>query len=287
MLDFVSNLKPEYQSAIEEACFEIEERPAYFEGYDGPTGSKGLFRKDNGKLLHVHNDSYTLLKNDDVINAQFDAIRKANISQDFDFNVTCLDEGRKLKVDVIFNDVIIEPEVGDYVKFRATAFNSYDGSWAYQSQTDGLRLWCTNGCTTPDTIARVWARHTAHLNVNNEADRVARGLDIFLNQKDLWNQYRNTPIDLEQAAHFFKTQVVAKKSKVEDDAFNKKQATRLIDQLAIEVQQLGKNKWALYNCLTHWATHTQDCKLPEGVTRDREQKIASAMRSNAWKLLDA
>lgn len=287
MLDFTTQIDELSQASIDAACFEVMEKPLTVDGYGEIPKFKALFRGDTNQLLHVHNESYTVLSNETVINAQYDAIKKANISGDFDFNVTSLDDGRKLKVEVLFNDVVIEPEVGDYVKFRATAFNSYDGSWAYQSQTDGLRLWCKNGCTTPDTIARVWARHTAHLNVSNEADRVARGLDIFLNQKELWDQYRNTPINLEQAAQFFKTQVVATKSKVEDDTFNKKQATRLIDQLAIEVEQLGKNKWALYNCLTHWATHTHECKLPEGVTRDREQTIARAMRSNAWKLLDA
>jgi hypothetical protein len=189
------------------------------------------------------------------------------VSQDFDFNVHCLDEGRKLKVEILFNDVTIEPEVGDYVKFRATAFNSYDGSWAFQNQTDGLRLWCTNGCTSADTIARVWARHTTHLNVTGEAERIANGLD--------------------QAAHFFKTEVVPTKSKVEEGTFNKKQATRLIEQLGSECEALGRNKWALYNCLTHWASHTQDSKLPEGVTRDREQAIAKAMRSKAWYAIAA
>jgi len=287
MLDFTHAIKDEDKSAIDAACFGIEERPVTFEGFDGETGYKGLFRKDTGKLLKVHQNSYTLLTNESVINAQYDAIKKANVSQDFDFNVHCLDEGRKLKVEVLFNDVTIEPEVGDYVKFRATAFNSYDGSWAFQNQTDGFRLWCLNGCTSADTIARVWARHTTHLNVTGEAERIAKGLDIFMNQKELWDEYRKTPINLDQAAHFFKTEVVPTKSKVEEGTFNKKQATRVIEQLGAECEALGRNKWALYNCLTHWASHTQESKLPEGVTRDREQAIAKAMRSKAWHAIAA
>ena len=64
MLDFTQN-------AIDAACFEIEERPVTFEGFDGETGYKGLFRKDTGKLLKVHQNSYTVLSNESVINAQY------------------------------------------------------------------------------------------------------------------------------------------------------------------------------------------------------------------------
>ncbi len=31
-------------------------------------------------------------------------------------------------------------------------------------------------------------------------------------------------------------------------------------QLDNEFRDLGKNKWAVYNCMTHWATHTTQNK---------------------------
>ena len=282
MLDFTTQIDELSQASIDAACFEVMEKPLTVDGYGEIPKFKALFRGDTNQLLHVHNESYTVLSNETVINAQYDAIKKANISGDFDFNVTSLDDGRKLKVEVLFNDIVTEPEVGDYVKFRATAFNSYDGSWAYQNQTDGLRLWCTNGCTSADTIARIWARHTTNLNISSTVNQIERGLNIFQNQKELWDNYRSTKINVEQAHQFFKTDVVPVKSKAEELAFNKKQVNILIEQLSQEMSGLGRNKWALYNCLTHWASHTDVHKIPEAVTRDREQIIARAINSRAW-----
>lgn len=282
MLDFTTQIDELSQASIDAACFEVMEKPLTVDGYGEIPKFKALFRGDTNQLLHVHNESYTVLSNETVINAQYDAIKKANISGDFDFKVTSLDDGRKLKVEVLFNDIVTEPEVGDYVKFRATAFNSYDGSWAYQNQTDGLRLWCTNGCTSADTIARIWARHTTNLNISSTVNQIERGLNIFQNQKELWDNYRSTKINVEQAHQFFKTDVVPVKSKAEEFAFNKKQVNILIEQLSQEMSGLGRNKWALYNCLTHWASHTDGHKIPEAVTRDREQIIARAINSRAW-----
>ena len=282
MLDFTAQIDELSRASIDDACFEVMEKPLKVDGYGEIPKFKALFRGDTNQLLHVHNESYTVLSNETVINAQYDAIKKANISGDFDFNVTSLDDGRKLKVEVLFNDIVTEPEVGDYVKFRATAFNSYDGSWAYQNQTDGLRLWCTNGCTSADTIARIWARHTTNLNISSTVNQIERGLHIFQNQKELWDNYRSTKINVEQAHQFFKTDVVPVKSKAEELAFNKKQVNILIEQLSQEMSGLGRNKWALYNCLTHWASHTGGHKIPEAVTRDREQIIARAINSRAW-----
>jgi hypothetical protein len=49
-----------------------------------------------------------------------------------------------------------------------------------------------------------------------------------------------------------------------------------------ERSQLGNNKWALYNCLTSWATHTDDAKSPENAKRQREASIIKAMKNKAW-----
>ena len=95
-----------------------------------------LVRTDTDEVLHTHRNSYTVLPHDDVVNSTYDSIKAANISDDFDFKVDCLDSGRKMKIEVLFNDLVTEPSVGDHVKFRIRAYNSYDGSWAFQTSAD-------------------------------------------------------------------------------------------------------------------------------------------------------
>lgn len=263
--------------------FEVEEVPVIPVGMTEPIeGWKSLVRTDTNKVLHLHRNSYQKLSHDDVVNSTYDSIKKADISNDFNFEVRGLDDGRKLQIDVLFNDIVTEPAKGDHIKYRVRAYNSYDGSWAYQTSADALRLWCLNGCTTPDAISKVWMRHTSQVSTQGASDKIISGLETFHKQKDLWDGYMHTRISKDTAERFFKNEVVKQKTKTNEQKWNQRQLENLMGQLKHEMDDLGKNKWALYNCLTHWATHTTKNKSPETVTRQREDLIARAMNSRAW-----
>jgi hypothetical protein len=264
--------------------FEVNEMPIVPQGMSEPIeGWKSLVRADTGTVLHVHRNSYHVLSHDDVVNSTYDSIKNANVSNDFNFEVIALDGGRKLQIDVLFNDIVTEPSKGDYVKYRVRGYNSYDGSWAYQTSADALRLWCLNGCTTPDAISKVWMRHTSQVSTESSAQKIISGLETFHNQKTLWNEYMKTPVKLNQAETFFKNNVTKRNSKTSEEKFNSKQLEILMKQLGNEFNDLGKNKWALYNCLTHWATHTDSkSSTPQSVTRNREGLIAKAMNTREW-----
>ena len=110
-------------------------------------GHKAVVRTDTNDVLGVHGSRYTIVSNSDVVNSIDDAIRKANISKDVSVKISSIEGGRKMRGEILFNDLTDEPSVGDYVKFRISFFNSYDGSWAFTQAADGLRLFCLNGCT--------------------------------------------------------------------------------------------------------------------------------------------
>ena len=44
-----------------------------------------------------------------------------------------------------------------------------------------------------------------------------------------------------------------------------------------EPGHLGKNKWALYNTMTEWATHTDESRSPAVTRRLRENQVAKAV----------
>lgn len=279
MLDFTTQSSDDW-------TFEVEERRFIPEGLTTPVdGWKALVRPDTGETLHIHRDSYKMLPHDDVVNSTYDSIKNTNISQDFDFDVKCLESGKKLQIDVIFNDLVTTPAVDDHVKYRIRAWNSYDGSWAYQTVADAFRLWCLNGCTTTDQLSQVWMRHTSQVSTEGAANKIMLGLETFHAQKDLWQGWMISKIKRDHAEEFFKKQLIANKTKTSEEKFNSKQLEKLMGQLDTEFKELGQNKWALYNCMTHWATHTTGTKSPHNVTRDREAKVAKALNSQAWSSL--
>jgi hypothetical protein len=262
--------------------FEVEERPVLVEGLGIIEGKKALVRADTNTLMGVHSENYRMISHDEIVNGQYEAIKEANISSDFEFKVHCIDSGKKLKVEVLFNDLVQEPIEGDYVSFRATAFNSYDGAWAYQNQADGYRLACLNGMVSSDMISKVWARHTTNLNIENAAKTIKNSLEIFHNQNDIWKNYTKSKVERQDVEKFFKAKVVNMSQKSSDELFNKRQLNNLLGHYDEYQRGMGSNKWSVYNALTHWSTHTMDAKLPDVTTRYREKKVAEAMSSKMF-----
>jgi hypothetical protein len=268
MLDFQSN---SYN-------FPVEEQPVYTQEGELIPDHKCIVRTDTGKTLGLHGSRYRMIPHDDVVNSILDGVKASNLTSDYEVNVDVIEGGRKLRGEIIFPDLVQQPAVGDYVQFRVSFFNSYDGSWSFSQQANGLRLWCLNGCTTPDAIAKSRFKHTASVNVDGSAAKIIGGAEHFMGRSKQWQSWMQTRLNNDQVEQFFRSticKVVTKQQQVTKT--NEKQLENLISGWDREKVDLGWNKWALYNCLTHWATHTNDLKSPQIARYNREIAISNAM----------
>lgn len=268
MLDFQSN---SYD-------FPVEEQPVYTQEGELIPDHKCIVRTDTGKTLGLHGSRYRMIPHDDVVNSIVDGVKASNLTSDYEVNVDVIEGGRKLRGEIIFPDLVQQPAVGDYVQFRVSFFNSYDGSWSFSQQANGLRLWCLNGCTTADAIAKSRFKHTASVNVDGSAAKIIGGAEHFMGRSKQWQSWMQTRLNNDQVEQFFRSticKVVTKQQQVTKT--NEKQLENLISGWDREKVDLGWNKWALYNCLTHWATHTNDLKSPQIARYNREIAISNAM----------
>ena len=273
MLDFNS----------EDYNFPVELQPVFTEEGNEIQNHKCVVRTDTGDTLGLHGNQYRIIPHDDVVNSIIDGVNAANLSTDYEVNVSVIDNGRKIRGEIVFGDIIQQPSVGDIIKYRISFFNSYDGSWAFAQQANALRLWCLNGCTTPDLIARSRFKHTASVDVLGSADKVISGADHFMNRAEEWQSWMKSQLNDDQAENFFRStlcKVTTKQKQVEKT--NERQLENLISGWQDEIRLLGRNKWALYNCLTSWATHTNDLRAPHVARYNREAAIGNAMRHNLW-----
>lgn len=248
-----------------------------------PNMAQAIVRTDTNQILGVHTDKYKIIKHDDVVNSVMDSIQLANLSHDYTVDVQVLDDGRKLKGEILFNDITIQPQKDDYIKFRVPFYNSYDGSWSFSVTCDGIRLWCLNGCTTPDTITKSVSKHTASANVRSSTTKIRRGFEMFLQSEDKYRNYTNIDISSTLASNVFRK--LSKLPTVDANnrnKFNEKQMDKLRTQWRYEKAELGSNAWALYNTLTHWATHTSEYKQPATTTRNRENQLAKLFKNDEW-----
>lgn len=240
---------------------------------------------DTNKVLGVHGNRYTLVRHEDVLQSTVDAVRRANVSQDYELKVIDIDSGRKLRAELLFNDLVVEPKVGDYVQFRVSVFNSYDASWSYSQSADGLRLWCLNGCTSADHTAMHRFKHTANIDVNAATRKIGVGLDTFMTNPDRWRRWMNTPVYDAEVEAFFKATLAKKASRQIEDQVNVKQLEYLLQLWSNEKASLGSNAWALYNAMTYWSSHTSDSTSPEGTRRRREDMLAMTLRTSYWNAI--
>jgi len=268
MLDFQSN---SYN-------FPVEEQPVFTQDGELIPDHKCIVRTDTGKTLGLHGSRYKMIPHEDVVESIVDGVKASNLTSDYEISVNVAEDGRKLRGEIIFPNLVQEPVVGDYTQFRVSFFNSYDGSWPFSQQANGLRLFCLNGCTTPDAIARSRFKHTASVNVDGSAAKIIGGAEHFMSRSKEWQSWMQTRLNNDQVEQFFRSticKVVTKQKQMVKT--NEKQLENLISGWDREKADLGRNKWALYNCLTHWATHTDDLKSPEVARYNREIAISNAM----------
>lgn len=264
--------------------FPVEQQPIFDQFGNPIQGNTCIMRTDTNEVLGVHGSRYTMVTHDDVVNSIMDAVSDANLSTNYETKFSVIENGRKLRGEILFNDLVMEPEVGDIVKFRVSFFNSYDASWSFSQAADGLRLWCLNGCTSPMGVSRSRFKHTQSISVEGSAAKIALGLDTFMNQKDLWVRWMGQAVENESVENFFKKTIAKAPSRQQlVTKTNEKQLENLLGIWKNERSNLGPNKWALYNALTYWATHTQDLKNPEVARYNREEAIAKAMTTKEWE----
>lgn len=240
--------------------------------------ARAIVRTDTNQVLGVHGSKYKAIKHDDVVNSVFDAVRNANPSRDYNYKIETFEDGKKLRGTINFPDLVIEPTVGDHIHFQIVFFNSYDGSWAFGQQAQGLRLWCLNGCTSPDTIAKTVAKHTTNVNVQSSASKIEVGLDAFFNSKDTYRRWMKHEVRAREAEQFLKDTLCYVRTNTTEQKHNFKQLDALMGEWNRNAMYLGTNKWALYNTMTAWATHTDESRSPAQTRRLRESQVAKAVK---------
>jgi len=246
------------------------------------TMARVLVRTDTGEALGVHGSKYEYILHDDVVNSMLDAVNQSNISKDFTTDIKTFDNGAKMFGKIIFDDLTVQPIVGDYVRFEILFYNSYDGSWAFLQEAKGRRLFCLNGMTTADTITKTKYKHTRGnalgINLSHATGQMKLGLTAFFDESKLWKQWTDYKVDNDQAYDFIRRFSFKDYDSNGNEKYNEKRVTELMQKWWEYSASLGKTKWALYNAFTHWVTHNDNIVT----TLNKERDFAKALSRTDW-----
>jgi len=152
--------------------------------------------------------------------------------------------------------------------------NSFDGSWCFHVEVGAVRMICLNGQVFLDSFAMFKARHTAGLNMDHAARKLSKAIDVYQNESERWIRWQNTSVTDNQAFKTFAdvagckfvTPVKAMTSTVESlllepEVYRNRTLMNLWTQYTNDERKaLGSTAWAIYNTMTHWATHANATK---------------------------
>ena len=144
-----------------------------------------------------------------------------------------------------------------------------------------------NGCTTPVNASTLRFKHTTNVNIQSITDRVKTGLDFFRDSSLEYYQWSKTPLANDSVQRFLE-QTLCKTFKRSSNSipFNVTRTETLLEGFDRESRTLGNTKWALYNALTYWSTHT-DGERGHAIRKRREDEVAKALGSKQWQELVA
>lgn len=161
---------------------------------------------------------------------------------------------------------------GDPIFCRSDVVNSVNQTWAFQMFSGAYRSFCENSMVFGgDKVGYVKQKHSRHFDPQTLLSTANETLQDYEQNSERFTEWNKVPVTDKMAMKFLADNFCTYPEKEakqraarlvgasdEDIKYNKKKlATMLViwDQYKT---QLGPNKWALYNAITHYATHTHE-----------------------------
>jgi hypothetical protein len=203
--------------------------------------------------------------------------------------------GAKFVRTISYPNITIEPKtrkVGDIIRFEIVFRTSLDGSWVHSLQILPIRLLCSNGMVGVDSNYKLIFnfKHTTGFNPSVIRDKVMIGQESFQEMQTWFESLSNAEVTTDDVKALLKQTLFKKQAQKDAELKENKTFNWMMEQFLRETKDLGMTMWAVYNMLTHYATHTplrrSNTPIHSRVVTDQQQ-IMMVMRSPQWHRLVA
>ena len=244
---------------------------------------QAIVRTDTGAVLGTHGGAYQMIRHGEVVDKMEQAARNSNrVTRDFTHTQSVYENGAKLRGTIAFNDLVIEPQVGDYIKFHVDYTNSYDGAWSIMIKAEGYRLWCSNGCANPNALSFNRNKHTSGFSLAGTQAKISNAVKGFFDSNGIWQKYATQSVSQLEVETFLKATLCKRASNTTQVKVNESKLEKLMGLFRTESSKLGQNKWALYNAMTYWSSHAQDANHPHRAEILRHAEVSKAIQTSRW-----
>jgi hypothetical protein len=233
-----------------------------------------IVRADTLEYLGSHSISYKPVKHSEVLDPIIDLAE--SLKTPYVTQINMLDNGAMMDTRLVFKEICFDdPAMQDYVAFQISVRNSYNGVWSVMIQADGLRMFCLNKCTTPDKVANYRLKHNGHFKYNFE--HLKHSVDLFRDNEQRYREWYKTSVSTQDAYDMFSKLTYTPKPTIDGKYRNETQYAKLKQHWGEYQQTIGKNKWGLYNAVTHWISHPENVSSTNKTIVERNSKMLNYM----------
>ena len=286
-MDGIQTILADYDFPVEVIPLVAEKRDTYgivTQNYPVPSSmQRAIVRTDTGDVLGTHGGAYQMIRHGEVVDKMEQAARNSErVTRDFTHTQQVFENGAKLRGTIAFNDLVIEPQVGDYIKFHVDYTNSYDGAWSIMIKAEGYRLWCSNGCANPKALSFNRNKHTSGFSLAGTQAKINNAITGFFDSEGIWQKYATQSVMPIEAETFLKATICKRSTNTTQVKVNESKLEKLMGLFRVEANKLGSNKWALYNALTYWSSHAEDANHPHRAEILRHSEVSKAIQTSRW-----
>ena len=260
-----------------------------------------IYRTDTGEELGIHGQGYKPIAPKTMIDQTRNIVERSGFSiKGMEETIRTSHNGARTFVNIRLPDHTYKTSDGDSASLSLLAISSFDGTWPFMISAAAIQQACTNlQVFVGGEVSVFKAKHTRSLDIEQGGRIITKSLDLFHNQRDLWQEWNGTWCSDLQAFKFFAEAL--KCTKALDAIY--KGVTNPVDILndmprnnssleylwhkykATYSKRLGTNYWAVYNAMTDWSTHFATPRASSmaniaSVQNDRQQIVREAVKHN-------
>jgi len=260
-----------------------------------------IYRTDTGEELGIHGHGYKPVAPKHMIDVTRNIIERSDLSiYGMEETIRTSHNGARTFVQYRLPEHTYRTSDGDEASLSLLSISSFDGTWPFMISAAAIQQACTNlQVFVGGEVSVFKAKHTRSLDIEQGGRIITKSLDLFHNQRDLWQDWHGTWCSDLQAFKFFAEAL--KCTKALDAIY--KGVTNPVDILndmprnnssleylwhkykATYSKRLGTNYWAVYNAMTDWSTHFATPRASSmaniaSVQNDRQQIVREAVKHN-------
>ncbi len=257
--------------------FEVASSPVRYVDTDGVThtdsNNKVLYRKDTGDVLNVVRNRYKMAQYGDAWKAAERILANSDLNlQGIKRRMEESHGGGRAFAVYTLPEHTVDLGKGHEVQLQIIAYSSFDGSWCFVLEVGGVSLICANRQVAIDGFSLYKSKHTPSLNIAHGVGKISEALTVYEKEAERWKRWKDQTISNRAAFNVFADAANCKFPKSqpnmtvhglleEPEVYRNKGLLYMWNQYTgTEQKLLGSNEWAVFNAMTHWATHAKAAK---------------------------